>query len=179
MDPPGKLISLSSSLTCPIKKLFPFEDMALLLFDVDADDDLDLYVASGGVESFAGSSDYSDRIYLNDGQGNLEKTGKLLPSTISSSSCVVAGDYDGDNDLDLFVGGRLLPDNYPTPTASYLLRNDGGKFTDVTAQMSEDLVKPGLIRSALWTDFNNDQLLDLILGLLLLKSLDDKLFITL
>ena len=146
-----------------IKKLFPFEDMALLLFDVDADNDLDLYVASGGVESFAGSSDYSDRIYLNDGQGNLEKAGKLLPSTISSSSCVVAGDYDGDNDLDLFVGGRLLPDNYPTPTASYLLRNDGGKFTDVTAQMSEDLVKPGLIRSALWTDFNNDQLLDLIL----------------
>jgi enediyne biosynthesis protein E4 len=65
--------------------------------------------------------------------------------------------------VDLFVGGRLTPRKYPYPTRSYLLRNDGGRFTDVTEQMAPELVSPGgMITDAVWTDFDGDGRLDLV-----------------
>jgi hypothetical protein len=140
-----------------------YEDMGLLLFDADGDQDLDLYVASGGSEFNANTAPYQDRLYKNDGKGNFTRDKVALPQLYSSGSCVVGADYDADGDIDLFVGGRLVPGNYPLPARSYLLRNDGGKFTDVTAQLSPALGNIGLVTSALWTDFDNDNQIDLIL----------------
>ena len=140
------------------------EDMGMLLFDADNDHDLDLYVVSGGNETFAGSSDYQDRLYLNDGKGNFTKEAAALPRLNASGSCVTAADYDQDGDLDLFVGGRVYPGNYPMPVPSYILRNDGGKYTDVTATACSELQKAGMVTSALWTDFDNDSWTDLIVA---------------
>jgi hypothetical protein len=78
----------------------------------------------------------------------------------------VASDYDGDGDLDLFVGGRIVPASYPLPARSFLLRNDSKpgapRFTDVTRAAAPALEKPGLVTSALWTDFDSDGRTDLI-----------------
>ncbi|MBS1914389.1 MAG: VCBS repeat-containing protein [Bacteroidetes bacterium] len=138
------------------------EDMGALFFDADGDGDLDLYVVSGGSEFDNYSPDLQDRLYINDGKGHFTKSSGAIPAETTSGSCVVAADYDGDGDLDLFVGGRLVPGHYPLPAASAILRNDGGKFTDVTSQVCPALSKLGLVCSTIWTDFDNDGKLDLI-----------------
>lgn len=138
------------------------EDQGMLLFDADADDDLDLYVVSGSYEFEAGDERYQDRLYINDGKGNFEFAPGALPETTASGSCVRAADYDHDGDLDLFVGGRVVTGSYPLPPQSYLLRNDRGRFTDVTSSIAPGLAHTGMITDALWTDINNDHHIDLI-----------------
>jgi len=140
------------------------EDMGSLLFDADGDHDLDLYVVSGSSEFADGSPYFADKLYTNDGEGNLTLARAALPATTSSGSCVTAADYDGDGDLDLFRGGRLVPGRYPFPARSYLLRNDGGRFTDVTAEVAPGLQTAGLVSAALWSDYDNDGATDLVLA---------------
>lgn len=145
-------------------KDIPADVTGSLLFDMDNDNDLDLYVAAGGSEFSWPSPKYTHRLYENKGQGNFVDKTTSLPKVVASSSSVTAGDYDGDGDLDLFVAGRLLPNFYPfVEIRSYLLRNDNGKFTDVTESVVPDLVMPGMISEAIFTDYNNDHKLDLML----------------
>lgn len=136
--------------------------LGCLLFDADGDGDLDLYLATGGNELGVDDSRYRDYFFLNDGKGNFTDASDRIPGPALSNSCVTAGDYDADGDLDLFVGGRVKPQHYPFAVPSLILRNDAGRFTDVTADVAPELQQAGLVTSALWSDFNNDGRLDLI-----------------
>jgi hypothetical protein len=138
------------------------EDTAPLFFDADGDGDLDLYVASGSNEFRSGSHYLQDRLYLNDGTGAFSRAPEALPPLATSSSVVMAADYDADGDFDLFVGGRLRANSYPQPGRSYLLNNEGGTFGDVTQSVAPALQDIGMVTSALWTDFNTDGQMDLI-----------------
>ena len=145
-----------------------YEDMGATFFDADGDGDQDLYVVSGGSREEGLSTAYQDRLYINDGSGRFLATANALPATRSSGSCVTAADFDGDGDLDLFRGGRIIPGQYPKPAPSYLLRNDsqkavGPRFTDVTDQLAPGLRHVGLVTAALWTDTDNDRQPDLML----------------
>ena len=140
-----------------------FEDMGSLLFDADNDSDLDLYIVSGGSWLKEGSELYQDRLYLNDGKGSFSRAKHWLPDMKSSGSCVTADDFDKDGDLDLFVGGRVVPGSYPLPPVSYLLENENGQFRDVTREIGGGLDKIGMVTSAIWSDFNNDNWKDLVI----------------
>jgi hypothetical protein len=141
------------------------EDTDCIFFDANGDGRQDLYVTSGGFEFSSNSVALLDRLYLNTGKGKLEKSEQLLPisTRFESTSAVAASDYDKDGDLDLFVGGRLIPFLYGAPANGYLLSNDGkGNFTDVTKQAAPQLLKLGLITDSKWVDVNNDGYDDLL-----------------
>ncbi len=108
-----------------------FEDMGSLFFDYDGDGDQDLYVVSGGSDLSIGDMVFQDRLYENQ-NGTFVKT-KHLPEIKSNGSEVVAHDFDGDGDLDLFVGGFAKSNEYPIGDASFFLRNEGGTFVHATA----------------------------------------------
>ncbi|HQU74512.1 MAG TPA: VCBS repeat-containing protein, partial [Calditrichia bacterium] len=111
------------------------EDVDALFFDANGDGWQDLYVVSGGNEFFGQADPLLDRLYLNDGRGNLERAPDALPRLFNNGSCVAAADLDGDGDVDLFAGSRSVPRAYGEAPASYLLLNDGkGNFRDSTAE---------------------------------------------
>lgn len=139
------------------------EDVAAIFFDADNDGDKDLYVASGGYEFNENDSAFQDRLYINDGKGNFSRKENALPRMLASKACVKAADIDNDGDMDLFVGGRVVPGKYPTAPRSYILINDGkGIFTDATATICKALEQPGMITDAAFSDVNNDKRPDLI-----------------
>lgn len=138
------------------------KDMGILFFDVDGDDDEDLYVVSGGIEKPKQDQVYTDRLYINDGLGNFAYDNARLPDIKKSGSCVKAADIDKDGDLDLFVGTRSKPGEYPFSESSHILLNDNGFFTDASNEICPSLNTPELVTDAIWTDFDNDQWIDLI-----------------
>jgi hypothetical protein len=158
----GTFTKSSTTTLSTFEKDKEYEDLGAVFFDADGDADLDLYVVSGSNEFQEGSRYYQDRLYKNNGKGTFTDATNSLPKITSSGSCVVAGDYDKDGDLDLFVGGRVVPQKYPHPAQSYILNNEGGKFKDVTESIAPELQKRGMVTSAIWTDFDGDNDLDLM-----------------
>lgn len=138
------------------------EDMGIAFFDVDGDKDLDLFIVSGGNEFEPDSPELQDRLYLNNGKGKFVKSLDRLPSYLASGSCVSPNDFDQDGDMDLFVGGRLVPGKYPNPANSYLLENQGGKLVDVTTARAPGLNELGMVTAACWIDQDQDGMDDLV-----------------
>ncbi len=144
-----------------------YEDTGALLFDADDDGRLDLYLVSGGNDSREKEEYYQDRLYLNTGKVFV-RCNNCLPAYLhKSGKCVTTADYDNDGHPDLFVGGRVVPGEYPLPANSYILRNNGGqgadlKFENVTEKTAPGLLNLGLVTDAVWDDFDGDGDMDLI-----------------
>ena len=152
---------ISTNLTDSIKEE---EDMDCILFDADNDGDADLLVTNGETKYEENSVYYKPRFYINNGKGNFSLQTSAIPDSVRTiAGCVSAGDYDGDGDLDLFIGGRVSK-KYPTPARSFILQNNKGVFTDVTAKVCATLQKPGMVTSAVWVDFDNDKQTDLVIA---------------
>ncbi|MFN4284930.1 MAG: FG-GAP-like repeat-containing protein [Lacibacter sp.] len=143
------------------------DDGALCLFDADGDGYPDLYVGRGGNQHPKGHIAYRDVLYRNDGKGNFIADTTALPPLFANTSVVKAADVDGDGDLDVFVGARMIPGEYPRPADGYLLRNDSRngtlRFTLVTEEWAPELKQLGMITDAVWTDLNGDRQPDLVI----------------
>lgn len=163
-EPSTVFIQMANGSFVPLDRLpaTTSEVGAALFADIDADGDCDLYVASAA--SRVTEKPAAHRIYFNDGAGHFTPGVGTIPEITTSSSCVVSADIDGDGDADLFVGGRVKIGQYPFSPRSYILLNEGGKFSDATRTWSPDLVEPGMVSSAAWDDINNDGKVDLIIA---------------
>ncbi len=141
-----------------------FEDSEAVFFDVDADNDLDLFVGSGGNHRYIGSVEMQDRLYINDGLGNYQLQPGAFPNNGYNTAVAVPLDYDHDGHLDLFVGSRSVPGDYGRIPKSYIYRNKGtGTFEDVTSKVFPQLVDYGLITDATLADVDNDNIFELVI----------------
>ena len=139
------------------------EDLGVLFFDADSDKDEDLYIVSGSSEFKENSTLYQDRLYINDGKGNYTKATNALPNINSSGQSVAVSDIDKDGDLDLFVGGRTIPDKYPFAPESYILINENGRFINRTSTIAPLISNIGMVTDATFSDYDADGDEDLIL----------------
>jgi hypothetical protein len=133
-----------------------------VFFDANGDGFPDLYLAMGGYGIIdPNTPSLQDQLYLNDGKGNFYRTKQSLPDlSANSKSCVRPCDFDNDGDIDLFVGGRVVPGQYPVAPVSYLLVNNGkGQFTIADVPFA----KAGMITDAQWSDLDNDGRKDLVI----------------
>lgn len=139
------------------------EIQAMLLIDIDNDRDRDLVIACGGVEFNELDAERKMLVYTNDGKGRYTKKLAGVPHVQTNATTLNAADFDNDGDIDLFVGGGVITNQYPYCDKSFLLVNDGkGNFTDLTDSIAPGLRNVGLVRSAIWTDIDNDDRHDLI-----------------
>lgn len=137
------------------------EDVDAAFFDADGDHDLDLYVVSGGYEFDEGSPRLQDRLYKNDGKGNFARSDMALYKNASNKTCVRPVDIDLDGDIDLFVGGGVIPGKFPLASPSKIYFNDGtGNFAKIKAGTAP----LGIVNDAIWIDLDKDGKKDLIVA---------------
>ncbi|WP_405383065.1 VCBS repeat-containing protein [Maribacter sp. LLG6340-A2] len=157
---------VKDSLIQPWSQLKPSEreEVYPYFFDVDNDGDLDLYSVSGGNEHMVGNPYYQDQLYINDGNGQFSNASSALPNTSFSGGVVKAADYDGDGDLDLFLGGRLDAQNYPfTPESIILQNNTVNNVIKFKKVVLDEIHRIGMVTDAEWVDLDKDGWLDLVL----------------
>ncbi|MFH5885334.1 FG-GAP-like repeat-containing protein [Halalkalibaculum sp. DA3122] len=136
---------------------------------------------SGDQTSIVGWQE-NNNTYLTVGNSNYEQKGKYvspayiykiqngqvvkkdsLPGMTSSIGPIALSDYDNDGDLDLFLGGRFIPFNYPLDASSKLFENVNGTFK-IDQENSKKLRRIGLVTGAVFTDYNEDGYEDLLLS---------------
>jgi hypothetical protein len=136
-DQSGAVITMRSgnwvAATPPALKNFTMqEETRGALFDVDGDDDRDLYMASGGRFYPKESTVLMDQIFTNDGDGSLTVSSTRLPFTGNvSTSFVQTFNSDRMGGVDLIVGERFDPFTYGLGGRAYLFEGDGdGSWND-------------------------------------------------
>ncbi len=147
--------------SCGIDDVPESEDIDLALVDIDNDKDLDLIVVTGGSEFDPEDTELFDRVYLNDGRGNFMRIEDQLATAVAGS-CIATADVDADGDVDLFIGGRVVPGQFPLLAPSTLYINVKGRFVDATDSLAPGLRMAGMTTSAEWVDIDNDRDKDLV-----------------
>ena len=148
----------------PFKAFFLGEDMGAVFFDADNDSSPDLFVTSGGFDTGVRTVFRRDRLHHNDGAGRFRLAPNATENHRDSSGPVAPADFDKDGDVDLYVGGRVIPGKYPLSPTSRILVNQDGVFTDQSESVAKGISQTGMVTSALWTDVDNDTWLDLLIA---------------
>jgi len=128
---------------------------AFIDYDNDGDQDL-LLVNSSEWPGHEQGSQATLALYRNDGSGRFEDVTRASGLAIHCYGMGVAvGDYDNDGWTDLYI---------TTLGSNYLLRNAGGRFSDVTASAGVAGLDDDWSTVAAFIDYDNDGDLDLFVG---------------
>lgn len=133
------------------------ENISAAIADFNNDQRNDLFVTAGGGDFYGNSSALLDAYYV---RTDTTFSNGQLPEFFQNSSVVKPFDFDGDGDLDVFVGGHTITGQFGAPANSYLLENDRGEFRLVE---NFSMHSKGMVTDAIWTDFDGDGSTDLIL----------------
>jgi hypothetical protein len=133
-----------------------YEDVSAIVEDFNNDGKNDLFVVSAGGELGQQDEALGDRLLMNNGSDFIKHE---LPAYFENSSVVRAHDFDKDGNIDLFVGGAAVAGDFGKIPRSSLLKNQNGTFQTVE---NEAVRQVGMVTDAVWTDFDGDDWMDLI-----------------
>lgn len=146
------------------KQYTGFVDGAVLFFDCDIDGDNDLLLCSGGNAALPLSRELQHRLFINDGKGNFRISTTAFPANKDNISTAVANDFDGDGDMDIFVGAGCVTAVYGATPLSHIYINDGkGNFSDMPAERCKGITDAGMVTAAVWADIDGDKKNELII----------------
>lgn len=135
---------------------YKFIDPKVSTVDVDTDGDLDLWVMAGYEE---GIDARFARLFINDGGTFTETDPGIIAKGPGSSDW---GDYDGDGDLDLLIGGWGYVNSGEDNDMIYrIYKNTGGTFTEAAVFQPFGAFSPS--DASRFADWDNDGDLDVIL----------------
>ncbi len=132
------------------------EDVVAVIEDFNRDARADLFIGTGGADFYNKSSPLLDSYYRG---GDVDFSLIEIPNYYENASCLKPVDYDGDGDMDLFVGNESVSNDFGKMPKSYLLKNENGTLIPTQEKLFENL---GMVTDAAWQDFDNDGLPDLI-----------------
>lgn len=132
------------------------EDIEAVIEDFNKDGKQDLFIGTGGADFYNQSKPLLDSYYESDASGYslVEVSGYF-----ENASTVKTFDFDGDGDMDVFVGNESVSNDFGKMPKSYLLKNENGTFIPVQVDLFENL---GMVTDAIWDDFDKDGSEDLI-----------------
>ena len=125
------------------------------------------WAAPGQPVLLVGSANYEDGLAMGPAVQAYDLAGGSIAEAVvaseSSSGPMALADLDGDGDLDLFVGGRVIGAKYPQAASSRVFRHHAGRFS-LDAENTKALASVGLVSGAVFSDLDDDGDPDLVLA---------------
>lgn len=133
------------------------EDVVALIADLNSDAKNDLFIGTGGADFYNNSKPLLDTYYVLIDTGFVKQA---LPEYFENASVLKENDFDNDGDLDIFVGNNAISNDFGKTPNSYILENNNGTFSILKKQPFQ---KIGMVKDAIWEDYNKDGFTDLII----------------
>jgi len=132
------------------------ENVTAIIEDFNEDGNNDIIVGNGGADFYGKMKPLLDSFYV---QKDSIFSSIALPENFHNTSVIRANDFDADGDLDIFIGTQAVSNDFGKLPTSYLFENNNGEFT---VKNTADIQNLGMVTDAVWDDFDNDGVKDLV-----------------